>query len=365
MKSDLPNILIVDDNILNLQVTTEILQEQGYRIGLAQSGQDALNQIEIQLPDLILLDIMMPGMDGIEVCKQIRSNKKWCDIPIIFLTARNQTEDIVRAFESGGADYVTKPFQKEELLARVNNQIELYRSKQKIKALNATRDRLYSIIAHDIKTPFSNIIFIVSAIKDKVVIPGTDDFNEIIEQLDKTTKQTNDLLSDLLTWTRFQSGSINPEFSLVDLSALVMETDQLMRPTAEQKHILTEYIFDDDCRIFADSTTVKTIIRNLYSNAIKFSEPGDSVSISIKKENNHCKLSIQDNGVGMDKPTLDRLFNKKEVYTTNGTNQESGTGLGLQMVHDFVELNEAKLECESEAGTGTTLSIIFSNQTKS
>ncbi|MCT4589791.1 MAG: hybrid sensor histidine kinase/response regulator [Carboxylicivirga sp.] len=364
METKPPNILIVDDNILNLQVTTEILQEHGYRIGLAQSGRDALKQIEIQLPDLILLDIMMPEMDGIEVCRQIRKNQQWSDIPIIFLTARNQTEDIVKAFEAGGADYVTKPFQKEELLARVKSQIDLYRSKIEIKALNATRDRLYSIIAHDIKTPFANIMFIVSAIKDKHIEPGTPDFDEIIDQLEKTSSQTNDLLNNLLTWTRYQSGSISPDFELVDLKTLVEETAQLMQATATQKRIQTKCCFADDCNVMADATSVKTIIRNLYSNAIKFSEPEKAVEISVLKENGYCKLMIADSGVGMDQQTQDRLFNKKESFTSYGTNQEAGTGLGLQIVRDFTLLNKAEMAYASEPGKGTSISIIFSNPTK-
>jgi len=127
------NILIVDDNLKNLQITAKILKDKGFAISLAQSGQSALTQIEQQKPDLILLDIMMPGMDGFEVCIILKENKETKDIPVIFLTAKTETEDIVRGFELGGADYITKPFNKDELFARVNNHIQLKRIRDLLK----------------------------------------------------------------------------------------------------------------------------------------------------------------------------------------------------------------------------------------
>jgi two-component system, sensor histidine kinase and response regulator len=126
-------ILIVDDNLKNLQVTAKILKDKGFAISLAQSGQSALTQIEQHKPDLILLDIMMPGMDGFEVCIKLKENTETKDIPVIFLTAKTETEDIVRGFELGGADYITKPFNKDELFARVNNHIQLKRTRDLLK----------------------------------------------------------------------------------------------------------------------------------------------------------------------------------------------------------------------------------------
>ncbi|HEY4785580.1 MAG TPA: response regulator, partial [Bacteroidales bacterium] len=147
-KKDL--ILIVDDNLKNLEVLTKILKEEGFLISLAQDGGEALDQLNNITPDLILLDIMMPEMNGLEVCRRIKQNDKLKEIPVIFVTAKNQTEDLVEGFKAGGVDYISKPFQRDELLVRIKNHLELTGSRKRIIALNRTRDKIYSIIAHDI-----------------------------------------------------------------------------------------------------------------------------------------------------------------------------------------------------------------------
>ena len=157
MQSTAKHILIVDDQMKNLELTANILQGEGFRISLAQHGEKALELLKSQTPDLILLDVMMPGLSGLETCRRIKQLPALKDIPVIFLTAKNQSEDLVEGFEAGGVDYIIKPFRKQELIVRVKNHIELADSRNRILQMNKTRDKLYGIIAHDLRSPLSGI----------------------------------------------------------------------------------------------------------------------------------------------------------------------------------------------------------------
>ncbi len=356
-----PNILIVDDNLFNLKVTTSILKDEGYKIGLAQSGIDALKQLEVQIPDLILLDIMMPEMDGIETCRRIKSQSKWREIPIVFLTARTQTDDLVKAFKAGGIDYITKPFQHEELIARVKTHIELYHSKMKINEMIQTRDKLYSIIAHDIKAPFHNIKFTISALKDNYIKPDSREFREVIDHLDASTNDTYDLLDNLLTWTRYQGGIIKLDHNKTDLNILVLETVQVLKPVAENKNITIDLNLFDKCYINVDEATTKTVIRNLLSNAIKFSPEEGIIRVVTRKQNGSLILSVIDQGIGMSEEVIEKIFVQNESYTSNGTNQEKGTGLGFQLIKDFIKLNNGSLKVDSRPKQGTAISVSYPN----
>ena len=180
MKNSGKFILIVDDNLKNLQLTATLLKGEGYLLSLAEDAGSALAQLESFVPDLILLDVMMPGIDGFELCRIIKKNEKFREIPVIFLTAKNQAEDLADGFNAGGVDYLSKPFNRLELLMRVKNHLELSHSRKKILEMNKTRDKLYSIIAHDIRSPFSSITLTVSAIANGYLEPDSEDFKEII-----------------------------------------------------------------------------------------------------------------------------------------------------------------------------------------
>jgi two-component system sensor histidine kinase/response regulator len=187
-------ILIIDDNPMNLLLTSKILEGFGYQTRTSESGQEGIEQIEREIPSLILLDISMPDMDGYEVCEEIKKNDKWVEIPIIFLTANTLTEDLVKGFQKGGVDYITKPFKSEELHVRVKTHLDLFDSKNEVLKMNKQRDKLYSIIAHDIRSPLSGILQTVDAIEQGYFDPTSEDFKEIIHHLKERTKETSTLL---------------------------------------------------------------------------------------------------------------------------------------------------------------------------
>ena len=230
-------ILIIDDNPMNLLLTEKILENKGYLTATAENGIAGIECMENKTPSLILLDVMMPEMDGFEVCRRIKIVDKWIDIPIIFLTANNQTEDLVEGFDAGGVDYITKPFKSEELLVRVKTHLELSDSRKKILEMNRSRDKLYSIIAHDIRSPLSGILQTIDAIDQGYFDPCSEDFKDLIHHLRIRTKDTSTLLSSLLQWTRLQDEKVLLQPVQTDLYIVLNSCVQLLEANANNKNI--------------------------------------------------------------------------------------------------------------------------------
>lgn len=357
MEANNKHILIVDDNLKNLQFTGKILQDEGYLISVAHDASTALGLFNTHIPNLILLDIMMPGMDGLELCRKIKLNEQLRDIPIIFLTAKSQTEDLVEGFEAGGVDYITKPFRREELLVRVMNHLELASSRKKIMEMNRNRDKLYSIIAHDIRSPLSSILFMVSAIKADIIAPGSSDYNEMLESLEKTTSETTTLLNNLLAWTKVQSETINLAPKVTNVFTVLMECVALLKANADQKNISIIVDVPESFTAYFDEVTMHTAFRNIISNAIKFTPPKGSIEISSHISQGRLNITFKDSGVGMPQQIIDKIFVHNEHHTTLGTAKEQGSGLGLVMVKDFVQKNRGTLNITSQEGKGTEISI--------
>ncbi len=359
METSVHHILIVDDVLKNLQITAQIVKEAGYLFSLSQNGQGAFSILENEVPDLILLDVMMPEMDGFEVCRKIKQNLKWKDIPIIFLTAKDQTEDLVEGFNAGGVDYISKPFNRDELLMRIKNHLELSESRKKILNMSRTRDKLYSIIAHDIRSPLSAIALTISAIAKGKLNTSGEEFKEIISHLDNSTRNTNNLLNNLLEWAKIQRGAINlyPKNTL--LYPILTECLQLLDGNVKDKNITVDVCIPEETEAFFDEVTMHTVFRNIISNAIKFTPENGKIFIESKKSANFVSIIIKDTGIGMPQEVLHKIFDKNEHYTSLGTKKERGSGLGLYLVKDFMEQNNGKIEVTSAEGNGTSFSVFI------
>lgn len=351
------HILVIDDNLNNLQVTAKLLKDRGFLISLALDGVSALTLLDAITPDLILLDIMMPEMDGIEVCKMIKQKQKLKDIPIIFLTAKTETEDLIAGFEVGGVDYITKPFNQNELLVRVKTHLELAFSRKKIIELNQTRDKLYSIIAHDIRAPLNNITSTIDAIIEGNLDPSSCSFLEIFRLLEVSTKETSNLLNNLLEWTKFQGSSIATTPNNNKIYPLLLECVQLYKSAAQDKEITIKIDIPENTEAYFDIVTIHTVFRNLISNAIKFTPEKGTILLTSEIKGNMLIVNVHDSGVGMSPETIHKIFQKKEHYTSLGTKNEHGTGFGLVVINDFVEKNNGKAEVTSKVNEGTIFSV--------
>lgn len=354
-------ILIVDDNPMNLMLTSHVLENEGFHTRTAEDGVSGLATIANAIPTLILLDVMMPEMNGYEVCRKIKENEKWIDIPIIFLTANAQTENLVEGFLAGGVDYITKPFKSEELLVRVKNHLELADSRRRILEMIKSRDKLYSIIAHDIRSPLSGILQTIDAIDQGYFDTTGDDFKELIHHLKIRTKETSTLLTSLLQWTRLQSGHVEMQITEGDLKPVISSCIRLLEANAEEKNILITDKTDEVLLCKFDEVSVHTILRNILSNAIKFTPANGQIIITNELVGNMIRLNIKDSGIGMSEDVIKMIFENDKHYSSSGTANEQGTGLGLMLVKEFIRRNNGKLEINSVVNSGTRITISFPN----
>jgi len=357
-------VLIVDDNPENLAFLGKMVVENGWSPGFAPDGVTALDAVKKKLPDLILLDIMMPNMDGFEVCKQLKQDATLAEIPIIFLSAKADEDDVIAGLELGAVDYVTKPFKKKELITRVNTHLELQAAKEELRKALATKDKLFSIIAHDLGNLFNGLVGFSSILtgKTRVVISDSQKKEYSQDILQMAEKGLN-LLTNLLNWSRSQIGSlkINPE--TINLQYLVNQNIELIQEKAKTKNInLFSQIDADASSLFADVNLLNTVVRNLLSNAVKFTPSLGEIKICSKKVNNLIEISVSDTGVGIEAEYIDKLFRIDVIHTTPGTAQEEGNGLGLILCQELVEKLGGTLEVESEVGKGTRFYMRFPSQ---
>lgn len=353
-----PLLLIVDDVSQNLQVLGNALREDEYDISAAISGKQALAIAAETHPDLILLDIMMPEMDGFETCRRLKEDPSTRDIPIIFLTAKMAPEDIVRGFELGAVDYVTKPFNRQELLARVAIHLELKRSREQLQKTISDKDRFFSIIAHDLRGPLGSFMSISDYVAENIEELDIEEVKPLFQEMQHTGKGVYALLENLLEWSRIQLGTIQYDPETVDLSALVERMHTLLRAQAEQKDI-TLRADVEPVQVRCDRNMIATVLRNLAANAIKYTPRGGRVSITAmpRPAENRVYISVQDSGVGMDEDRLETLFDISKTRSTPGTEKEKGSGLGLILCRELIALHDQSLSADSKKGEGSTFTF--------
>lgn len=347
-------IFIVDDNVINNNILRNILGKVGYETTFITESDKAIEVLLHESFDLILLDIMMPGKDGFDLALEINANPQIDDIPIIFLTARSDTESKLRAFSSGGVDYISKPFIKEELLARVRSQINLRNTRKKLVIANKSKDKFLSIIAHDLKSPISTFKNITAVLLKDYNDFEREDILDFIQKLDESANNIYKLLEDLLEWSRAQNDRLIYEPNLILLNKLIENCLDILINTADKKEINIINKIDKDIFVFIDLKMISTVLRNLISNAIKFTHHNGTILIDYKVSGDFVIVSINDNGIGIKEEHKEKLFRIDSQHTTIGTDDEIGTGLGLLLCKEFVERNKGKIWFDSEYGKGTT-----------
>ncbi|MDR1403657.1 MAG: hybrid sensor histidine kinase/response regulator [Tannerellaceae bacterium] len=351
-------ILIVDDVPTNVMLVQAILKKVGYTLLTAENGAKALQIAQEKHPNLMLLDIMMPVMDGYEVLQRLKSNPDTNNIPVIIMSALNDMPSIVKGYQLGATEYVTKPFQRDELLKRIHHRFELYsieRIKEELEAAIESRDMLYGLISHDLRTPLGSMKMMNNSVlklvdKDKI----GEDVYEMLLLMNKTSEETFQLLDNLTKWSKFSQNKSQPHKQKTDINSLIESIIALYEPIAELKHVVISALDVQEPLIgLVDVDMIKTVVRNLLSNAIKFSFEGGAVTISTRMEENNMFFSIKDTGKGIKEGDKEKLLNK-DYFSTFGTNNEHGSGLGLMICKAFVEIHGGKFWFKSEAGKGST-----------
>lgn len=358
-------ILIVDDVMSNVLLLKVLLTNEKFAIATASNGRQALEQVEKEKPDLILLDVMMPDMSGFEVAQHLKSNPQTAEIPIIFLTALNSTADIVKGFQVGANDFISKPFNKEELIIRVTHQISLVAAKrlilsktEELQRTIAGRDKLYSVIAHDLRSPMGSIKMVLNMLI--LNLPAEkigDEMYELLTMANQTTEDVFSLLDNLLKWTKSQIGKLNVVYQDVNLVEIADSVTEIFTMVASLKKITIRAVKPDKMIVNADIDMLKTVVRNLLSNAIKFSKENSEVLIKMEEVDGKAVVSVQDHGCGISEEGQKKLLHTDTHFSTFGTNNEEGSGLGLLLCKDFITKNGGELWFTSQEGEGSTFSF--------
>ena len=359
-------ILIVDDVVSNVLLLKILLTNEKFQVCTANCGNACIEQAKAEKPDLILLDVMMPDISGFDTAVILKKDPQTADIPIIFLTALNNPSDLVHGFQVGANDFLTKPFNKEELIVRVMHQITLVAAKRLIQKQNeelratiSNRDKMYSVIAHDLRSPMASIRMVlnlvVSAMSPDTIGP---ELFELLDKANRESEECHDLLDNLLKWTKSQTGRLTVVLQDLDLNDIVPGVVDIFEMIAVTKKIKLQYTgTSTPLKVRADNDMLKTIVRNFMSNAIKFSSEGSVIEISMKEEGNFAKVSVRDHGVGISSDRIDSIFHKGE--TTYGTGGEEGSGLGLQLCADFAHKIGGDVMVESVLNEGSTFSVLI------
>ncbi len=353
-----PTLLVVDDAVTNIDILLETLG-QDYTMIVATNGADALNSVKEAQPDLILLDVMMPDIDGFEVCRRLKNDPTTSDIPIIFITALNESRNKIKGFSVGCVDYVTKPFQPDEIRARVDTHLELCRAKRelqqsydKLRETETQRDGLVQMIVHDMRSP---VFAILGNLEMAEMEPLPKGATACIDSALSATGMLMEMISTLLDVSKMEAGKMTLDFSVVDISDLAGETIRMLEPLRGQRRLtLTS---PEKMEIFAaDTNLIRRVLQNLISNALKFTDKDKgiiTVFIEIATKDK-MRVSIVDNGNGIPLEYREKVFDKFCQVAANKQNRGYSTGLGLTFCKLAVEAHGGKIGLESEMGKGST-----------
>ncbi|HDM10666.1 MAG TPA: hybrid sensor histidine kinase/response regulator [Desulfobacteraceae bacterium] len=358
MRRRIPTIMIIDDTLENLRVLEEMLKEAGYGVLAFPRGDLALRAVAKARPDLILLDIMMPGMDGFEVCRVLKSGEDTKHIPVLFISALGSTEDKVKALSLGGVDYVTKPFQYEEVMARVRTHVELQRQRkelaaayEKLKVLEAQREKLTQMIVHDIRSLLTSIVGNLELAK---MYSLSDEALKSVDRAFVSSKLLTEMTSSMLDVSRMEEEELPLRFTEVDIGSVTKGVLEDLGGLKGSRSVRVS-VPDTDLKVKCDSQIIRRVIQNLLINAVKFTDKEiGSIFIALTASRDKIRVSIEDNGHGIPSESLDRVFDKFFQVSSIEKGQKYSTGLGLTFCKLAVEAHGGTIGVESEIGKGST-----------
>ncbi len=364
-------VLAVDDNPANLGLLFDVLDDVGFEVLVSQSGESALKRAETTQPDILLLDVMMPGIDGFETCRQLKANEATRHIPVIFMTAMTGTTDKVKGFELGAVDYITKPIQPKEVLARIHTHLkiqqlqdelhqkntELRESLEREQALNRLKSRFVSMVSHEFKTPLTTIMLSCNLLQRYGDRMDEDNRQEELGVIERTVDYMHELLENVLTLSRWEAGKITVHPEPTNVTQWGQRLTERFQATCEKTHTL-EFSYNGTAEpAFLDQKILEHVFSNVLSNAIKYSPAGGTVKFVCIEEPDILRFRVTDEGIGIPEKDQQHLFESFH----RGANVENikGTGLGLSIVKQFVELHGGTITVESELQHGTTVTVTF------
>jgi two-component system sensor histidine kinase/response regulator len=356
-------VLIVDDNLKNIQVLGNILKEANYTIGFATDGRQALGFLKKTKFELVLLDVNMPVMNGYETCKEIRKDQELKEIPVIFITANRDVENVVEGFEAGAQDYVTKPFNAKELLSRVNTQLQLKNQSDEIKKMNRRLERkvaertaelveannklsqldkaksdLLILLSHELRTPLSGILGFAQILLDGI---KDDEQKEFVRLLIDSAKRLLNFSETALLITSLKLKTYNLEFRIHNLADHIDNSIKKLSAKIKEKNLaLNKEIIDGDISVSADIDLIAIAFQNILENAVKASPENGNININISKNAGFVVIAVSDEGKGFSREAIDQLF--EFFSTTDVMHHFEGYGLGLASVRLIMDIHNGK-----------------------
>jgi len=377
MSDKAEKILIVDDVSRNIQILGNILSQQNFQIAYAQSGQEAIDICGVQDFDLILLDIMMPGMDGYEVCEKLKSNSVTGEIPIIFLTAKADMDSIIKGFDIGGQDYITKPFNSAELLARVNSHLLIKKQREQLKVMNnhledvvrkrtqeletanhklnvldRAKSNFLSLISHEIRTPLNGIVVLAEMLNNSII---DDEHKENISFLKDVSSRLMKFSDTALLITHLKANSQLTEIFPVSINDLVLDSiEQFRKNNTNSTLTITNELPSENLLIKGDSDLLKTCFVIIIENASVFAGNNATLTLSAKTNYNSISISFIDNGPGFSPEALGNLF---ELFSAGDILHTEGTGLGLATSKLILDAHEGSIKVDNTERGGACVTI--------
>jgi signal transduction histidine kinase len=370
------DILIVDDTPTNLQVLARLLKNDGYKVRPLPSGELGLRAAMSSPPDLVLLDINMPGMDGYEVCTKLRQDPRLADIPVIYISALSEPLDKVRAFNAGGVDYVTKPFQIEEVRARVRTHLRLHRlqlalvkqnrqlaeSNERLRELEEMRDNLTHMIVHDMRSPLSGVLaslqFLIEDVLDTLPQESRDDIRLALD----SGRRLESMITDLLDINRMEAGKM--PLDIREWPASVVVEDAL----SSLGGLSRECPIEVDCppvEVHCDREVVRRILVNMLVNAIKFSPAGAPVRVVVAREDGATRVNVIDTGRGIPPEYREKIFEKFGQVEARRNRSPGSSGMGLAYCKLAAETQGGTIGVDSSVGAGSTFWFTIPDQSAS
>ncbi|MDR3672456.1 MAG: hybrid sensor histidine kinase/response regulator [Holophaga sp.] len=368
-----PRIMIVDDHPENLQLLKRMLTDCGWGVVAFPDGAMALKAAGRHAPDLVLLDIRMPGMDGYQVCRAMKQNPRTRSVPVIFLSALNAAEDKVTAFQNGGEDFITKPFHFEEVKARVDAHLKLHRYRTELEAKNralednyrklremaSMRDTLVHMVVHDMR----NVVQTVMMVQEVVRRMGPEQFGregpQVLQDAVASTFLLREMISTVLDQSKLEAGVMELKMKPCDLREVARDALEPMR-TLQGQGLLVLDLPQDAVPAVCDPPIVGRIILNLVSNAVKFTPPkAGAIRLGIRVTDAGVRVAVRDQGPGIAPEYLDRIFDPYNQGPGTGPERYPSTGLGLTFAKMAVEAHGGRIGVESEVGRGSTFWFVL------
>jgi two-component system, sensor histidine kinase and response regulator len=335
-------ILVVDDEDVNIHLLQNVLTEQGHTIIAARDGAESLEKVKEHLPDLILMDVMMPCMDGLEACRILKSDPETCMIPIIILTALNQEDDYINAIDSNADDFMSKPFKQASLLARVRGYLRLKRLDEEVTRLAKLKEDLTHMIVHDLNGPMFGISGYLELLSYEDDLK--DEVKDFVSKARRSADEARDMIRNLLQIEQIESGKLQVAPSKFILSELVNDAIHNAKPLIEVNGNTLVVEGPGTMNIFADRDLIKRVLQNLLANAIKFAPRESAIAIQYGSVGSQFMLAVENDGPTISKDDQTRIFDKFSQVNDRPSVARQGCGLGLNFCRLVAEAHNGSIQ---------------------